>query len=388
MTLISQMLFCLSIFLIFWAMIGYPTSILLIDKILKPNENTKDYTHLPTVTVMVVAHNEELVIKEKLNNIIRLDYPIDRISFLVTSDNSTDMTNEIVEQFISDNPNFDIKLYKAQKRMGKLNAQNEGQKIVETEYLVMTDANSMLESQSIKELMASFSSDDISYVTGRLVYTNAEDNNTSHSESTYWNLDVTVRNIESKLQTITAGNGALYAVRNDRYVHFNPIEGHDYAMPLHYSLKNERALMNSKAVVYEKSGETIEDEFGRKVRMNRRILNQIIPDKRILNIFKYKWFSFFYFGHRTCRYLLWASHIVLLFSSGYLALFNKFFIILFVFQVIFYIIGILAFYVNFNSRIINVIHYYCVTIWAQVIGVYRILTGQVKPFWEKAESTR
>ena len=71
-------------------------------------------------------------------------------------------------------------------------------------------------------------------------------------------------------------------------------------------------------LLMKKPGEVIEDEFGRKVRMNRIILKFILPDIRTLNVFKYKWFSFFYFGHRTCRYLLWISHLLVFLTNALL----------------------------------------------------------------------
>lgn len=138
MNLFIKILFYISAFIIFWAMIGYPFSLKYIAKIYKNRTLKKDYSYKPTVTVMVVAHNEEKVILEKLNNIIGLDYPQDKIQYLIASDNSTDRTNEIVKRFILEHPDKNIRLYEVKERKGKTNAQNEAQKTVTTEYLVMT----------------------------------------------------------------------------------------------------------------------------------------------------------------------------------------------------------------------------------------------------------
>src|SRR5689334_6846395 len=100
MELLYKILFYISGFIIVWAMVGYPVSLKFIGKLFKNRELKKDYSHQPTVTVMVVAHNEEKVILEKLNNIIELNYPQKKIEFLIASDNSTDKTNEIVKRFI------------------------------------------------------------------------------------------------------------------------------------------------------------------------------------------------------------------------------------------------------------------------------------------------
>lgn len=388
MELLYEILFSLSGFIIVWAMVGYPLSLRLLGKFYKDRKLEKDYSHKPTVTVMVVAHNEEKVILEKLNNIINLNYSKEKIEFLIASDNSTDKTNKIVKEFIKANQYLKMQLYEVKDRKGKTNAQNEAQKIVTTEFLVMTDANSMMHKDSITELMAAFVSEKIAYVTGRLSIVNQKSSEVSNAEASYWDGDLATREIEGRIQTITAGNGALYACRTGDYYDFDPIKSHDSSMPLFYSLQGRRAIANHDALVYEKAGELIEDEFGRKVRMNRILLKHIFPDLRILNIFKYKWFSYFYFGHRTCRYLLWISHLTLIVSNCFLTTDSWFFTFTLVGQIMFYILALIKFMTKTNNKYLTLIYYYCVTIIAQWVGVYNILVGKAKPFWEKAESTR
>lgn len=385
---ICKVIFYLSAFIIFWAMIGYQISIKILSQIYKKRIIKKDYSLQPSVTVMVAAHNEDKVILAKMNNIIKLDYPTDKLKILVASDNSMDRTNEIVELFITRHKDFNIKLCKVKERKGKTNAQNEAEKLVDTDYLVMTDANSMLEKNSVKELMAAFTSDDIKYVTGKLVYINKETSETSNSESSYWASDLYVRNVEARIQTITAGNGAIYACRNKDYFDINPICCHDFEMPLQYALMNHRAIYNHDAVAYEKAGEVIDDEFKRKVRMNREILRCILPDIRLLNVFKYRWFSYFYFGHRTCRYLLWLSHLLVFISNFLLIKQSLFYLIIFTGQVLFYVLALLEKVSHLNNKLLRMIYYYSITIIAQWVGVCNILNGKVKPFWEKSESTR
>ena len=106
-------------FIIIWAMAGYPAFLLLLDKVKKGHNLHKDYSYKPTVTVMAVAHNEEKVIWRKLENLINLDYPKDRYRILVTSDYSTDRTNELVEKFIAEHPDDDVRLYKTVHHRGR-----------------------------------------------------------------------------------------------------------------------------------------------------------------------------------------------------------------------------------------------------------------------------
>jgi len=380
-------LFLISAFIIFWAMIGYPVTIYLIGKFLGDLSIDKDYEYEPTVTVMIVAHNEESVIYDKLLNAVDLDYPRHKLEILVSSDNSTDRTNDIVKKFIESHPDYKIRLYEAQERKGKTNAQNEAAKTVTSEILVMTDANAMLDSKAIKEIVASFYSDDVAYVTGRLCYINANKSTTSASESLYWQWDLKMREVESKLYSVTAGNGAIYACRTKDYYDFDPIRCHDSAMPIHYVLQGKRAIYNKEAVAYEKAGENVKDEFSRKIRMSRNILNYWTSYFKVFNIFKYRWFSFCYFGHRFCRNNLWLAHIILLGTN--FALVNKgiIFSATLMLQLAFYMIAILKQF-GIKSKLGSMVYYYVITVLAQLIGAYRQATGKAKPFWEKAESTR
>lgn len=385
--------FFVSAFIILEAMALYSLSLRLLAKLYKNKTGKKiifseNDTKLPMVTLLIVAHNEEKVILEKLQNVIALDYPKEKLQICVASDNSTDKTNEIVETFMQEYLSESIILHKTAEHKGKTNAQNEAQKLCKCDILVMTDANAILAKDAVKELVSSFVEPDIAYVAGRLCISNSSQNEVAGNENTYWDADLKMRLIESNLRTITAGNGALYACRNEMYHDFSPIESHDSAMPLYYALKGYRALFNPDAKAYEKAGEVLEDEWKRKVRMNRRILQSIIPSIAVFNPLKQGLFSYFYFGHRTCRYLLWIIHLLLLISSGFLCMKHFFFMMAFIGQIVFYLLALIKQLFSIENRYLNLIHYYCVTILAQWCGVYRILTGKTKPVWEKAESTR
>lgn len=384
--IIINILYFISGFMIFWAMIGYPVFLKILGKLSK-KENKVDLNYHPTVTLMIVAHNEEKVIENKLMNAISLDYDPEKYKILVTSDNSTDKTNLIVKNFILSHPKSNLQLYEVKNRLGKTNAQNEAQKIIESEIIVMTDANAILEKDSIKKLVSSFSDQNIAYVSGILKYTN-EENNTAESESNYWDSDISMRLIESRIQCITAGNGALYACRNSDYVDFPPIECHDSSMPFYYATHGKRAICNKNAIAFEKAGEVDSDEFKRKVRMNRIILKSIFNTFKILNIFKYKWFTIFYFGHRTSRYLLWLNHILFFIMNAFNFKLNMFFYITFIIQVVIYIILLSSVIFNIDNKIFRLIKYYFMTVYAQIVGIYNILFGKIGATWEKAESTR
>lgn len=386
--MIYKVIFFINFFIIFEAMIGYIVSLFILDKIYIKKKNKKIINDEEKVTIIIVAHNEEKVIYDKLCNIVSIDYPIENMQIIIASDYSTDKTDEIVQKFIIENTRIDISLVKTKEHRGKTNAQNEAVEFAKYEIIVFTDANSMLDVNSIRELVASFAEEEVAYVTGQLLYINQNDNLVASSEGLYWKLDLFCREVESKLQSITAGNGALYACRKKEYIVINDKECHDSSFPLLFSLNGKRAIYNKDAKAFEKAGEIIEDEYKRKVRMARGILSNILPDIRLLNFMKYGWFSYFYFGHRSCRYLLWVAHSLLLVSNILLVKYGMFWRIFLLMQLIFYLVAVIGKMTKAKNVIMRMCAYYTMTVVAQWNGVINILMGKSKSTWEKAETTR
>jgi len=373
--------------LIFHAFIGYPISLFVLGLFIK-NKNSIDPSLQPSVSVIIPAHNEDSVIEKKLENLIQLNYRRELLEIIIASDNSTDNTNSIVSAFIQKHPEFKISLYKVMNRKGKTNAQNEAVEKATGEIIVFSDANAILDKDAVINLASSFTSDDIVYVAGRLKYVNSLENPTSSAESAYWNYDLFMRKAESDIHSITAGNGAIYAIRKKDYFNFDPIYCHDSVMPIHAALRNKKAVYNPMALAFEKAGETTEDEFKRKVRMARYILTSIFGNMSIYNPFKTGWFSYFYFSHRALRYSLFILHFSAFMTNALLFSVNRFYALLFALQFLFYLLAFLKYLFNSKNKIVFYPYYYTISLLAQLKGAINQIQGKSKPFWEKAESTR
>ena len=380
-----KVLFYIALFAIFYAMIGYPLTLLILDKIMK-RKNDQDYSYKPFVSVIISAYNEEKVIEKKLNNIIETSYPSYEV--IVANDASNDRTVEIVKDFIKNNPGYDIRINTVKNHWGKTNAQDEAVEVSNGEIIVFSDANSMFKPDAIDELVSYFTDETIEYVCGSLIYAKNDDIASVVAENTYWDLELTMRRIESEIDTIAAGNGAIYACRKADYRNYDLVSSHDYEMPLYAGLNHKRALYNPKAIAVEKAGATTSDEFKRKVRMQRRILTNIFTNLRRLNIFSYGWFSFFHFNHKTLRFLQGFFHIVLFVTN--LALINDgiFYRLFFLGQVIFFTLATIGKLTETKNKIFYFPRYYSLMMLAQLKGAYNEATGKSKATWEKAETTR
>lgn len=380
-----KIIFFIAGFAIFYAMIGYPLTLLILEKILK-RKNNKDLSKKPFVSVIISAYNEEKVIEKKLENIIQTKYP--NYEVIVANDASNDMTVPIVKEFITNHPDKNIRLNTVKNHLGKTNAQDEAVEAANGEIIVFSDANSMFKTDAIDELVSFFTDDDIEYVCGSLIYAKDDDIASVVAENSYWDVELLMRKIESEISTIAAGNGAIYAVRKKDYRNYDLVSSHDYEMPLAAGLNHKRALYNPAAIAVEKAGATTKDEFKRKVRMQRRILTNLFTNLRRLNIFEYGWFSFFHFNHKTLRFLQAFNHILLFISN--LALLNHgiFYRIFFLGQVAFFTLAAIGKLTDSKTKIFYFPRYYSMMMLAQLKGAYNEATGKSKPTWEKAESTR
>ncbi len=380
-------LFILSLFLVVYTMVGYPLLLKFLVRHVKKKMIYRDTNFFPTVTCIITAHNEETVILQKLKNLEACVYPDELVEIIVTSDFSEDDTNQIVQSYLDDyKGKRTIRLHKTKEHKGKTNAQNEAVALAKGEILVFSDANAILDSISICRLAQAFSDDSIGYVTGKLVYTNSVDSSTSHSESNYWDYDLQMRKWESNMCSITAGNGALYAIRDSIYMNIPVMYSHDSYFPPYVVTKGKRAIFDEEAIAYEHAGETDEDEFKRKVRMSRNIfsLNYILPQK--YNLVRNGWFTIFYVSHRTFRNNLYLFHIILLLTNVYLVNQSSMFSFILVGQCLVYGCAFLGSF--WKNPVLHMAYYYVLTLCAQFIGVVKELTGQSKATWVKAESTR
>lgn len=382
-----KILFWLGTFLVLYTMIGYPLLLIVLNKFLKPVIIQINKNYNPKVSIIIAAHNEESIIAKKLENLLSVNYDNRSYEILVASDYSTDETNNIVRDYIKRYPNR-VFFVEVSRRMGKTNAQNEAVKKAKGDILVFTDANAMFDADALKYLISPFFDEQISYVCGKLEYTNSLSSASSSSESTYWNIDLTLRKIESDLFSITAGNGSIYAVRKSDYVNIDPVFSHDSVFPPKFVINGKRAVFNERAIAYEKAGESIEDEFSRKVRMSRKIIGINFVDSKKYNFFQHPLFTLFYISHRTFRNSLYLFHLII-YLTNFIVIINEPNLL----YILFFIIQNLCIFCGFNIKKINnkyirFFSYYVITIFAQIIGAKNELTGKSKPFWQKAESTR
>ena len=212
---------------------------------------------LPSVSLIVAAHDEAAVIGAKVANALALDYPGDRLEVVVCCDGCSDATAERARQAGAD-------LVLELPRGGKIRTQDAGVERARGDVVAFSDANALLDADALRELVAPFADPHVGYVCGQVRFVNDAGTN---QEGLYWRYEMALRALESRLCSVTGGNGAIYATRRDAYLVVDPVMGHDLSFPFNLVKRRWRAVYRPSARATEKMVPSIEGEWERKRRM-------------------------------------------------------------------------------------------------------------------------
>jgi cellulose synthase/poly-beta-1,6-N-acetylglucosamine synthase-like glycosyltransferase len=306
----AKLLFWTSSALIVHTHVGYTALLWLANRARRdePASNTAGYE--PRVSVIVAAYDEEDVIARKVENVLALDYPRERLELIVASDGSSDATVERARAAGAD-------LVLDLPRGGKVRAQDQAVERAGGDILVFSDANAQLEQDALRALVEPFAGDpQLGYVCGQVRFTTADGTN---QEGVYWRYEMRVRELESNVGDVTAGNGALYATRRESYMVVDPRMGHDLSFPFNMVKRGWRAKYEPGATAAEKTTPTNESEFRRK----RRMMSHTWPIMLTGGILDPRGYSPLYafqiLSHRVLRYLTPFLHLIALATSVRLA---------------------------------------------------------------------
>jgi hypothetical protein len=374
---VLRALFWLSAGALAWTHVGYPVTAAALARRRPRPVRKGDVT--PSVTVVVAAHDEEDVIGRRVENLLALDYPADRLEVVVASDGSDDGTDEAVEAVAAREPR--VRLAR-RPRKGKTAAQDAVVAELTSEVVAFSDANSTWAPDALRKLVRNFADGDVGYVCGRL---ELEQPDGTSREPLYWRYELWVRESESSLAGITAGNGAIYAVRRADYRESDPRLGHDLGLPYLLAQQGRRAVYEPEAVALEKAAGETEDEFGRRVRMHAQGWLHLLSG-RMLQPAEPLYLAQLV-SHRVLRYKSGLLHVVLLASSLALARRAPVYRLALTAQLAW--LGLAA---AGRLRVplpgAAIAYHYLVITSATVAGLVRCLQGNVPAVWDKASGTR
>jgi cellulose synthase/poly-beta-1,6-N-acetylglucosamine synthase-like glycosyltransferase len=260
-------------------------------------------------------------------------------------------------------------------------AQNRGVAESSGEVVGFSDANAVWQRDALRKLVRSFADPSVGYVTGKASYEAADGTN---REGAYWRFELWLRAQESRLGSVTAGNGPIYAVRRSDWEDVEPWCGHDLGLPYLMVQRGRRAVYDPEAVSVEKPSKDIEDEYRRKVRMLRGAWVHVFRGmlRRVGPVYFVELVS-----HRLLRYGSGILHVLLLLSNAALLGEGWVYEVAFALQVVWLLLAAAG---RFRVPIpgAGLAYYYFVVTWATLAGLVRYVRFGPPVLWERIEGTR
>ena len=327
-----------------------------------------DVTAPVRVSLVIAAYNEGSVIARKIENARSLDYP--DVEVIVASDGSTDDT---VARAAGADVVLDL------PRGGKIRAQDAAVERASGEIVAFSDANSFWETDALRHLVAAFEDPRVGYACGQVRFTNDAGDN---QEGLYWRYEMWLRGMESRLAGVTGGNGAIYAVRRDAYIHVDPRMGHDLSFPFNMVKRGWLPVYAPDARAQEKMVPSIEGEFRRKRRMQAHMW-PILVTGGLANPRGYgPLYALQVYSHRVLRYLTPLLHLGAFTTNIALLDDGLVYIVAFVFQCAL-LLGALV-----PAGPLRIARYYVAMTAAIGVAFFDWLRTGTPPGWEQAEGTR
>jgi cellulose synthase/poly-beta-1,6-N-acetylglucosamine synthase-like glycosyltransferase len=331
---------------------------------------------MPFVSIIVPAYAEETVIAARVRNLRALDYPPDRFEVIVSCDGSPDRTAERARAAGAD-------LVLDLPREGKVPTQDAAVDRARGEILAFGDANSTWERGALRALVAALQDPDVGYVCGNVELVN--EGGTSQ-EGLYWRYEMTLREMESRLRSITAGNGAIYATKRETYLRLGPVMGHDLAFPFNMVKRGWRAVYEPRARAIEKTVPSIEGEFARKRRFTEHTWAIVIRGGLLSPRGYDPLYALMVYSHRALRYLSPLLHVVGLAASIRLRRRRPVYVAATAAQLA--LLGAAAAASVFPSRPLLIARHYVLTTGSLAAAFWDWLTKGPSPEWEPTQEVR
>ena len=213
------------------------------------------------VSVVIPTHNESSIISKKIENLLATNYSKEKLE-IVFVDDSNDSTPDIIREYSEKYSN--IRLICFTERMGYSPCMFEGIKASSGEIIVLSDAGSFYDRETVGNLVRHFCDPQIGAVTGRDVIINV-DEAVGRSEDLYMKFLDFIRSAESNMDSTFYFKGEASAVRKNL---LNDFEGcnatFDTATALFVRQKNYRTIFDSEAKFYEYAPKTRDERIKQK----------------------------------------------------------------------------------------------------------------------------
>lgn len=377
----SRLLFWAGAATLAWTLAVFPAVVILRGTFLRRPHREEAIT--PDVTIVVSAHNEVASIGGKLESLIALDYPSDRVEIIVASDGSDDGTNELVATFADRG----VRLL-ALERVGKAVALNTAVAEATGEILVFSDANSLFAPDALRALIGPFADPEVGGVAGDQRYLPADG---MVGERSYWSFDRVMKAYESHAGHVISATGAIYAICRSL---FQPVPGDvtdDFVISTGVIEQGRRLVFAPEAVAFEPVSSASDVEFGRKVRIATRGFRSVLARRALLDPRAHGFYALQLLSHKVLRRLMAIPLLAIALATAMLWQRGGVYQLAGVAQAAFY--GLAGLGIALGDRpagrhpLLSLPAFFMVVNWAALLAAVNVLRGRRIERWEPARAS-
>jgi cellulose synthase/poly-beta-1,6-N-acetylglucosamine synthase-like glycosyltransferase len=375
-----NILFWVFIFLVIYTYLLYP----LILKGLGQSKIWKytNQNYRPEISILIPIHNEEDIIKQKIESILSSNYPLEKIEIIIYSDASTDGSQEIIKTIAQQHP-F-IKFHEHPKRMGKSFVVNQMVQLAKRDIVLLTDANIIFTKDAIQNNVRNYFYPQVGLVASSIENKINNDKDTSLQEKEYVSYENQIKYLEGKIWGNTvAPFGACFSFRK---AYYKPIPNHflvdDFFISTTILKQKQHCILDKDSICFEGLSGSLAVERQRRRRISAGNFQNLGYFFGSFNPFKIIGLCFW--SHKGLRWLTPFFLIIILTLNTALLKTHVFYQILFVLQLLFYCIpltGLATKQNNWPNKLLKFANYF---IWMNVsllAGFYDYCKGVKFGYW-------
>lgn len=385
----TELILHISLLIVFYTFLGYGILLYLLiglKRFFKPADNQLSEDFEPAITLVIPCYNEAAILAKKIANCRSLDYPPHKLTILFITDGSTDLSSELPAKYP------DIRLLHEDRRAGKAAAENRAMQFVQTPLVIFSDANAMLNTEAIRQIVKHFVNERTGCVSGeKQILTDHSDSASSAGEGMYWQYESQLKKLDSEFNSAVGAAGELVAFRTALY---EPLPEDtlvdDFVQSMQIAAKGYRIVYEPKAIAVETASLNVKEELIRKIRISAGNWQAIERLSGKLLITKTPLLFFQYFSHKVLRWAVAPFLLILIFflsiplaMSG-----DKIYEGLLCAQLGFYLMAILGYIFQHKRTRFTALfipYYFCVMNYASIAGLVKYLSGKQTANWEKAK---
>ncbi|KHJ38038.1 beta-monoglucosyldiacylglycerol synthase [Pedobacter glucosidilyticus] len=385
--------FWFSLFVVFYAFLGYGILLFILIKlkrIFKPKKDIKNLvdSHLPSTTLLIAAFNEEDFIEEKIQNCLAIDYPKDKFQILFITDGSSDQTPQVISQY------KDIELLHQDNRAGKMAAIKRAMPHIRGEITVFTDANTFLNPEAIKELVKHYQIAKVGAVAGeKRIMVDEKADASAAGEGFYWKYESALKKWDYELYSSIGAAGELFSIRTALY---QPVESDtiidDHMIAMRIAEQGYIIAYEPEAYAIETASENSAEELKRKIRIVAGGIQSIFRLKKAANPFNNPILTFQYISHKVLRWAVTPALMLVAFILNCLIVYQYpdllLYQVILLMQVLFYTASALGWFLEqkkLKIKLFFIPYYFCLMNYAALAGTIRYFKGQQSAAWEKSK---